>query len=78
MRNTAGLGVSPAYSKAAFPKTEVLGKLYFFVFFANFHQKMKRPAFLRRIDTEASMYVMAYAPYGAGGIIIRVEADIRR
>jgi magnesium chelatase family protein len=24
------------------------------------------------------MYVMAYAPYGAGGIIIRVEADIRR
>jgi magnesium chelatase family protein len=24
------------------------------------------------------MSVMAYAPYGAGGIIIRVEADIRR
>ncbi|MDR1278823.1 MAG: YifB family Mg chelatase-like AAA ATPase [Treponema sp.] len=24
------------------------------------------------------MYVMAYTPYGAGGIIIRVEADIRR
>jgi magnesium chelatase family protein len=24
------------------------------------------------------MYVMAYAPYGAGGIIIRVAADIRR
>jgi magnesium chelatase family protein len=24
------------------------------------------------------MSVMAYAPYGAGGVIIRVEADIRR
>jgi magnesium chelatase family protein len=32
----------------------------------------------RPLYTEVYMSVMAYAPYGAGGIIIRVEADIRR
>jgi magnesium chelatase family protein len=43
-----------------------------------FPPKIKRRAFFGHIYTEACMYVMAYAPYGAGGIIIRVEADIRR
>ena len=33
---------------------------------------------MRPIYIEVYMSVMAYAPYGAGGIIIRVEADIRR
>jgi magnesium chelatase family protein len=35
-------------------------------------------ALFRHIYVEVYMSVMAYAPYGAGGIIIRVEADIRR
>jgi magnesium chelatase family protein len=35
-------------------------------------------AVLHPIYIEVYMSVMAYAPYGAGGIIIRVEADIRR
>jgi magnesium chelatase family protein len=42
---------------------------------------LKHPCFLRIFvlySIEVYMSVMAYAPFGAGGIIIRVEADIRR
>jgi magnesium chelatase family protein len=47
-------------------------------FFSFLKKTLKQNAHFHPIYIEVYMSVMAYAPYGAGGIIIRVEADIRR